>query len=123
MPKATTITPSDGSGAFDIVSEAVTYVVAEGSGARITYDRNSHQVKQSVIVDETPAALNTALANLVEITVDGNAIKLNADKIIDYVTDGSTGSLLNYNENGHSGRVQFAAAEAPSAIEALIDAL
>jgi len=77
--------------------------------------------QQSVVVDELPAAILAAsapaTANLIQVTVSGVATLLNSNNILSVVSDGGTGSKIQYREFGVVSYVF--ASQAPAAIAML----
>ena len=122
MARYIELTSSNGAGVENLATADLIYVEEEGSGSKVTYAQSEGGLRNSVIVDETPATITTNAGNLIVfVTADGD-VRLNADRIKSTFANESSLARVRYNSNG-MGEDVIDSTENVAAVLAKIDAL
>lgn len=97
------LTPTSGSPATIFIDENDIYrATSSGSGSLIVYSGPSAFLgdQQSVIVNESLGTLNVMSQSLIVITVGSNPVLINTANVVNIVSDGGSGSKIQYKEFG-----------------------
>ena len=106
---------------FYFQEDHILKVYPDSLGSKIIWAEDDG-IRKEHIVTETAAQVTTAATLLFEVTaVDGGAVQINADKVIQVVDD-TLGSLIEYRGGGHTREVFFVT-EAPVTVQTAINAL
>lgn len=117
------VTDTASGSTYDISSDDLLLVIAEGTGSKIHFEDGGNEISV-LIVDESPATISSSSQWLVSMTdvTTGDLFYLNADKIVDVLANG-TGSDVYVNAPSYANIRKFRATDSPATIRTAIAAI